>query len=344
MYNHQTSNTLFQDDGTTERHPSQVLPYTLRAPPKYEPQESLTTFNCSRGHHPTCLSSPPGIITLPRMGCGTVGFRADLVIFIPSVAQHTEERWIIRRSWAWMAQQSNSTFYVQHVFVYGRVNSGNQEILDRENRIFGDVLQGDFDDTYRNLTLKTIMAYRWFSDNCPHAKFLMKADDDMFINTMPLLRHLQRTVHDQHVMIGSCYVKRRNKMFPPRYKWFMSKQIYPDKLIPAYCCGCGYIITAHTARDIAKVMQWLPVLPIEDLFTGLAITRLGYKVKILNSYGFARPFDKFRFLTQCKKLQRGEILSIHMVPKLFLLRLMKSCPINGSRMHDSRFLTHQVNA
>ncbi|NXP56800.1 B3GT4 galactosyltransferase, partial [Heliornis fulica] len=54
----------------------------------------------------------------------------------------------------------------------------------------GDLLQGAFSDTYANLTLKTLLILRWASGRCPGASFLLKADDDVFVNVPALTSYL----------------------------------------------------------------------------------------------------------------------------------------------------------
>ena len=46
-------------------------------------------------------------------------------------------------------------------------------------------------DTYTNLTLKTVMGLKWGAIFCPQAKYVMKTDDDIFINVPLLHRALQ---------------------------------------------------------------------------------------------------------------------------------------------------------
>ena len=43
-----------------------------------------------------------------------------------------------------------------------------------------------FQDIYYNLTLKTVMGLKWCSIYCNQAKYVMKTDDDIFVN-IPLL-------------------------------------------------------------------------------------------------------------------------------------------------------------
>ena len=57
-----------------------------------------------------------------------------------------------------------------------------QEMLEEENKKHGDIVQGDFLDTYHNLSYKAIMGHLWVSEFCDHAEFVVKTDDDMFID------------------------------------------------------------------------------------------------------------------------------------------------------------------
>ncbi|NWS79246.1 B3GT4 galactosyltransferase, partial [Crotophaga sulcirostris] len=54
----------------------------------------------------------------------------------------------------------------------------------------GDVLQGAFPDAYANLTLKTLLLLRWAASRCGAARFVLKADDDVFVNVPALTRYL----------------------------------------------------------------------------------------------------------------------------------------------------------
>ena len=127
-------------------------------------------------------------------------------------------------------------------------------------------------------------------------------------------------------------------MGPSRYDTFiffnsryMSEEQYPDDYLPAFCCGCGYIITAQTARDAAEAMRWLPVLPLEDLFTGLSLTRLPYHVRV---YGANRRFvTAFSGRNQprttfCRLIKSGITLAIHEVSVDEMDYFTKYCPLD----------------
>ena len=57
-----------------------------------------------------------------------------------------------------------------------------QENIAKENEEHHDIVQGDFLDTYRNLSYKNIMGKLWVSQFCEQAEFVVKTDDDQFID------------------------------------------------------------------------------------------------------------------------------------------------------------------
>ncbi|XP_050530851.1 uncharacterized protein LOC126899741 [Daktulosphaira vitifoliae] len=56
-----------------------------------------------------------------------------------------------------------------------------------ENRKYRDIVQTNVRDTYSNLTLKSIAALEWIQEFCPSAHYVLKTDDDMFIDVQRLL-------------------------------------------------------------------------------------------------------------------------------------------------------------
>ncbi|CAL8356045.1 unnamed protein product [Boreogadus saida] len=53
-----------------------------------------------------------------------------------------------------------------------------------------DLIQSDFHDQYRNLTIKTMMMLRWLDSHCTGASYAMKIDSDVFLNIQNLVRLL----------------------------------------------------------------------------------------------------------------------------------------------------------
>lgn len=89
--------------------------------------------------------------------------------------------------------------------------------MEEENFSYHDIIQENFLDTYNNLTLKSVMMLKWVISNCNKAKFLMKTDDDMFINVAMLLKTLHSKPQNTSILLGAliCNAKpisdRKNK-------------------------------------------------------------------------------------------------------------------------------------
>ena len=54
--------------------------------------------------------------------------------------------------------------------------------LQKESSINDDLLQKPFRDSYETLTTKTLEILRWYLECCDHVPYLLKTDDDMYIN------------------------------------------------------------------------------------------------------------------------------------------------------------------
>ncbi|NXW12096.1 B3GT4 galactosyltransferase, partial [Fregetta grallaria] len=64
------------------------------------------------------------------------------------------------------------------------------------------LLQGDFADAYANLNRKTLLLLRWAAARCPAVPFLLKADDDVFVNLPALTSYLMTFRHLPRLYLG----------------------------------------------------------------------------------------------------------------------------------------------
>ena len=106
-----------------------------------------------------------------------------------SAPEHYDKRLLLRQTWA------NTRLYdrdVRVAFFVGRRHANPQLELavQLEASQFGDIIQADFEDSYRNMTVKATSALTWISRYCNRTRYVLKTDDDAFVNMRPLLRHL----------------------------------------------------------------------------------------------------------------------------------------------------------
>jgi hypothetical protein len=131
-------------------------------------------------------------------------------------------------------------------------------------------------DSYRNLTYKTVMALKWFSYFCSEVNFLLKVDDDLFIN-MPNIYKLIETFTSSSNMLRPSQVlfgRKAEDLAPIRdtsFKWHLSKEEYPEEYFPQFCMGYFVLYSSDVVVELYNVSQHLPFLWIEDIqVTGIA--------------------------------------------------------------------------
>ncbi|KAL3175092.1 hypothetical protein MRX96_040489 [Rhipicephalus microplus] len=140
--------------------------------------------------------------TLPRAPCPS--FQA---VVVSSAPNHASERQAKRDSWARDAQPGHSAVYFllsrhaqdatgRRSVVRGHKRSGGWELSDdssilQESSVFGDVIRAVFEDTSKNQTLKSLLLLQWAHTFCPRVSFILKADDDAYMDLPRLIALLE---------------------------------------------------------------------------------------------------------------------------------------------------------
>lgn len=91
-------------------------------------------------------------------------------------------------------------------------------MIVEENSQYNDIVQERFFDTYNNLTLKSVMMLKWVTSNCDKTKYLMKTDDDMFVN-IPLLLQTLHSRTQPETLLGSLICNAK-PILDPKNKWY----------------------------------------------------------------------------------------------------------------------------
>lgn len=73
-------------------------------------------------------------------------------------------------------------------FVIGATdNQSIENSLKTESYWYRDIIRGHFIDSYQNLTFKSISMLEWADTYCSRAEYILKSDDDMFVNVLRLM-------------------------------------------------------------------------------------------------------------------------------------------------------------
>ncbi|XP_064594713.1 beta-1,3-galactosyltransferase 5-like [Liolophura sinensis] len=200
-----------------------------------------------------------------------------VLIYIHSALTKRQERDRIRQSWG--SVNSRRGQRLVHAFLLG--TSRDQKIMDRvrqESDEYGDIVQGDFHDSYRNLTYKNLMGLKWTLEYCPKAKFIMKVDDDTLIDPYHLINFLLDLPLKLRTKEDFLYCSVMIHIGVPQNlddKWHIPAKEYPYRYYPAYCEGFGYILSIGAARKLLDMAAYVPYFWIDDVYvTGFLPYRL----------------------------------------------------------------------
>jgi len=112
----------------------------------------------------------------------------------------------------------------------------------------------EFGDTYRNLSQKHLMGYHWAMTFCPNSTYVLKADDDAFIDIDQLFEYVNRTYtledHNSGILLCNVFPQGTKPSRDPQSKWFVSPEEYEPSTYPKYCGGLAYLITPNLIRRL----------------------------------------------------------------------------------------------
>ncbi|XP_068033828.1 LOW QUALITY PROTEIN: uncharacterized protein [Anomalospiza imberbis] len=215
-----------------------------------------------------------------------------LLILVPSAPQHLQRRLAVRDTWGgpWGHSRGGSGAPpARTVFVLGTApEPGAQRELLAEWRRHGDILQGDFGDTYGNLTRKTLLLLRWARACCAAAPFLLKADDDVFVNVPAVATYLAAWPPAPPPLL---YVGRVHwRVAPnrdPRSRHHVPAGLYPAAAFPPYCSGTAYALSRRAAAALLAAGRAVPLALPEDVWVGVAAERAGVAARHSARFGGA---------------------------------------------------------
>ena len=195
--------------------------------------------------------------------------KASLVLVVViSAPANLKQRQAIRESWGGVAARSKHSAIV---YLVGRPKEGLVQ-LERESEESGDLVITDNVDSYQNLTLKTLATFSWAKQFCPQADFILKTDDDMFVQVKRLLftaRGLRKALAGQSMIVGNLatgWEPVRN----PLSKYFITEAQFSGVHYPPFVTGPSYLISRQAADLIFKTSMDMPFFHLEDVFlTGI---------------------------------------------------------------------------
>ncbi|XP_019969297.2 beta-1,3-galactosyltransferase 1-like [Paralichthys olivaceus] len=213
-----------------------------------------------------------------------------LVLMVPVAPDNRAHRDIIRNTWG--GDSSVLGKVVKLFFLLGQKTGEGaeqlQEQLLQESTEHRDLIQSDFVDCYKNLTIKTMVMLEWLDSYCSNASYAMKIDSDMFLNVPNLINMLLSAPKTNYmtglVARGGAVLRDTNS------KWYVPEDLYPDSQYPRYALGLGYVLSSDLPKKLVEAAKHVRALYIEDVYLGLCMQHLGIPPTDPPDWGYFHVF------------------------------------------------------
>lgn len=198
--------------------------------------------------------------------CVDNGSSIFLLLVVPSATGNFRQRIAIRNSWGSVVEGDPS---LQLGFFVGTPRKNTiKHALAEEKQNYKDIIEVKMDEKYENLANKSISIIEWMYMYCNRAKFILKVDDDMFLNINKLIEDLK--ISSLRNSIIGCKVTHSSPSRFPLSKWYISRQQYQANTFPEYISGPAYIITGDILSKLYFATKCLPYIFLEDVYlTGI---------------------------------------------------------------------------
>ena len=160
---------------------------------------------------------------------------------------------------------------VELVFLIGKSFSDDidEAVLDEAEK-FDDIVQGTYEDTYKNLSLKALNGLEYRKLHCNKPDYILAIDDDTYVDIPSFKTHLQRLKKSKNFIECSQRTVVNGKVWREG-RWAVPLNVYPAERYPTYCNGPCYLMPKQTSDILYQASKKsLHDLPADDaLLTGV---------------------------------------------------------------------------
>nr|XP_046252524.1 beta-1,3-galactosyltransferase 1-like [Scatophagus argus] len=213
-----------------------------------------------------------------------------LVLMVPVAPHNRKDRDIVRSTWGGESPVLDKV--VMLFFLLGlHTGEGAEQLQDQllqESKEHQDLIQSDFLDCYKNLTIKTMVMLEWLDFHCSSASYAMKIDSDTFLNVPNLITMLLNAPKTNYMtgLVERGAVVHRD----PSSKWYVPVELYPHPQYPRYALGLGYVLSLDLPKKLVEASRHVKPLYLEDVYLGLCMQHLGIPPTDPPKWGYFNVF------------------------------------------------------
>lgn len=224
-----------------------------------------------------------------------------IVILVHSSPENIERRQMFRDFW------THSDVRTRTYFLLGSAKSAPlQRAVEKENAEYNDIIQGNFVDSMRSSTYKHVMGLKWFTYNCAGARYVVKMDDNVFINIPHVYDYLLNSAGSTEFIMGS-YVP--PDLVPRNGPMAITNEEYGRSYFPGFLNTSSVIYSSDVAIELYRTSRSSVYFWMDSVFvTGhlrlqinATLVEMGNRIlhhtdantseTLLSNYLFSAPFN-----------------------------------------------------
>ena len=219
-----------------------------------------------------------------------------LVLITSGVGKlYSERRNSVRNTWGDKSIKSGQRNW-ERVFVIGKALSAeHSEEIRQEAAFFEDILVLNMTDSYKNLVIKILSELLWSLIHV-NPRFILKADDDVYVHVPGLLSWLDNYANNNYAgdklyggfVIGDGEVRRGEKRKNRVARDCLAKDFYPP-----YCTGAFYVLSTDILPSLFKAVEIRPAFPVEDAYMGILAQEIGLQPVDIPGFYFRKKVTDY---------------------------------------------------
>ncbi|CAH1779996.1 unnamed protein product [Owenia fusiformis] len=231
-----------------------------------EPHNYVCKSTCNEVHFPV-YKSPPACAKTENV---------YLVTVVHSEAWNIKQRLAVRHTWGSTHQLGDKNIKLIFVLEKPR-NYTLNTLVEAENNRYADMLLVGGGYTTSIGVIKSLMSLRWILNNCKEARFVLRTNDNSFVNYYKILALIKTPGRRSNMkyIAGRVISGLDTNRFPNSVD-FVPLKLFAGKKYPDFVDGSsGYIMPVKVMQSIMGIVDKIKSLPREDVYlTGLCRTEL----------------------------------------------------------------------
>ncbi|NXP23858.1 B3GN5 glucosaminyltransferase, partial [Scytalopus superciliaris] len=196
-----------------------------------------------------------------------------LLILVCSSPENRTRRNVIRQTWGNVT--ATRGYSVLTLFAVGKAASETTQLeINEEAHKHRDIIAGSFIDSPETQTQKVMLGVEWTVTFCPQARFILKADEDVFVGVPSLAGYLLGLTQLEDIYLGRV-VHQGVPDRDPQSPSFVPLYQYPEEFYPDYCHGSAFVMSQDVARKVYVAAKEVPLSVPPDTFVGLCAKKAG---------------------------------------------------------------------